>query len=123
MSAQKRRKTRQGQRGIPGPPGPAGKAGPEGLKGDTGLQGVEGLQGVAGRRGRTGITGAIGAIGPSGRIVNLKDVAKQLTYVDRSIENIYNEMGSHIQRMTDLQRELDLLRDTVRKLAAARTLK
>ncbi|HSY12004.1 MAG TPA: hypothetical protein VK976_07430 [Verrucomicrobiae bacterium] len=43
-------------------------------------------------------------------------MAKQVAYIDRSIENIYNEMGTHIQRMKDLQRELDALRETVRKL-------
>jgi hypothetical protein len=47
----------------------------------------------------------------------MKEMAKQVQYIDRSIENIYNEMGSHIRRMADLQGELNVLRDTVRKLA------
>jgi hypothetical protein len=50
----------------------------------------------------------------------LKDMAKQLHYVDRSIDNIYREMGTHITRMTELQRELDSLRNKVRQLAAVR---
>jgi hypothetical protein len=45
-------------------------------------------------------------------------MAKQVHYIDRSIENIYNEMGVHISRMTQLQRDLDGLRDTVRQLAS-----
>lgn len=53
----------------------------------------------------------------------MKEVAEQLSYVDRSIDNIYNEMGTHIERMTKLQRELDVLRDTVRNLASAKPLK
>ena len=133
------RKVSQRQRGIPGPPGPAGIAGPEGAKGDTGAQGIEGrkglkgdtgspgmggdkgLQGETGSRGAggpRGYTGVTGAIGPAGRAGTFKDIAKQVHYIDRSIENIYNEMGSHIARMTQLQRELDSLRDTVRQLAA-----
>jgi len=47
-------------------------------------------------------------------------MAKQLHYVDRSIDNIYQEMGSHIRRMTELQRELDFLRNKVRQLAAVK---
>jgi hypothetical protein len=104
----------QGQRGIPGPPGPAGKAGAKGLKGDTGRRGVEGPR---------GLTGSAGAVGPAARVGNIQDVARQLSYVDRSIDNIYNEMGTHIERMTRLQRELDILRERVRNLAAAQPLK
>jgi hypothetical protein len=39
-------------------------------------------------------------------------------YIDRSIENIYNEMGAHITRMTELKSELDSLREIVRRMAA-----
>ena len=111
MKVKKHKRVSQGQRGIPGPPGPAGKAGPTGEKGDTGSQGA------GGPRGRTGSKGADGAVGPAGKATSLGDLAKQVTYIDRSIENIYNEMGSHIARMTQLQRELDNLRETVRQLA------
>ena len=135
----KSKKVPQAQRGIPGPPGPPGIAGPEGAKGDTGAQGLAGGKGLKGDtgspgivggkglRGQTGSRGAggprgyagvTGAIGPAGRAGSFNDMAKQVHYIDRSIENIYNEMGSHIARMTQLQRELDALRDTVRQLAA-----
>ena len=42
----------------------------------------------------------------------------QLQQVDRSVDHIYQELGAHISRMTQLQRELDSLRATVRQLAA-----
>jgi hypothetical protein len=87
------------------------------------LRGEAGQRGMEGPRGRTGLSGASGAVGPAGKVVNLKDVAKQIAYVDRSIENIYNEMSKHIERMTRLQRELDTLRETVRNLASAKPLR
>lgn len=51
----------------------------------------------------------------------MQDITKQVRYIDRSIELIYNEMGAHIQRMAQLQGELNALRDTVRQLAARTT--
>ncbi len=42
----------------------------------------------------------------------------QLEHIDRSIDHIYQELGTHISRMTQLQHELDALRATVRQLAA-----
>jgi|SRR5579872_3979644 len=104
-----KRNHRRGERGLPGPPG---KPGPEGPRGEIGFQGREGLRGPAGLRGPEGV------VGPAGKIENLEDMAKQVAYVDRSIENIYNEMGAHINRMTQLQQELDSLREAVRQLAA-----
>jgi hypothetical protein len=103
-----RKKALRGERGLPGPPGKSGHEGPKGESGSRGIQGA---------RGRTGLRGLQGVVGPAAGIRNLTDVAKQVAYIDRSIENIYNEMGTHIQRMKDLQRELDALRETVRQLA------
>ncbi len=65
-----------------------------------------------------GLTGLRGPVGPAGRVRNLKDVAKQIEYLDKSIENIYSEMGDHIQRLKELQGELDTLREVVRQLRA-----
>src|SRR3954462_11653101 len=103
----KGQKGRRGERGIPGPPGAPGMAG------------VEGSQGREGPRGETGSQGPEGAAGPVGKIPDVGQMAEQLEYIDRSVENIYREMGNHITRMTQLQRELDALRDHVRRLAAA----
>ncbi len=100
---------RQGERGLQGPPGPPGP------KGETGAQGI------AGPRGPIGLTGRAGPVGPPGRVRNLKDVAKQIAYLDRSIENIYSEMGSHIERLKELQKELDSLRKVVGQLRARAT--
>ena len=96
-------KGRRGERGIPGPPGAPGTAG------------VEGSQGREGPRGETGSQGPEGAAGPAGKVPDVVKVAEQLEYIDRSVENIYREMGNHITRMTQLQRELDALRDHVRR--------
>lgn len=97
------RKSSRRERGLQGPPGPPGPAGPRGQEG---------------ARGPIGLAGPAGAIGPAGRISNLRDVGKQVAYLDRSIENIYREMGSHIKRLTELQGELDSLREIVRQLAS-----
>jgi Collagen triple helix repeat (20 copies) len=99
-----------GQRGIPGPPGPAGKTG------------EEGSQGPRGWRGKMGSQGPEGVIGPAGKVRNFADMAKQLHYVDHSIDNIYREMGTHITRLTQLQRELDSLRNTVRRLGSSKVI-
>jgi hypothetical protein len=78
---------------------------------------LEGSQGGEGPRGETGSQGPEGAVGPPGKIPDATQMAEQLEYIDRSVENIYREMGNHITRMTQLQRELDALRDHVRRLA------
>jgi hypothetical protein len=103
----------QGKRGIPGPPGPAG---PPGTAGHEGPKGRTGPQGRKGGRGLTGFKGTAGVVGPAGRVSNMREMAKQVHYIDRSIDNIYNEMGSHITRMAQLQKELDSLRETIKKL-------
>src|SRR3954462_1194072 len=120
----KRRKKSAGERGLPGLPGTPSPAGSIGLQGETGSQGKQGLRGKTGLKGSEGATGPAGrkgregATGPAGKGGTLKDVAQQVHYIDRSIENIYNEMGVHITRMKKLQSELDSLREIVRRLAA-----
>ncbi len=110
---------RQRQRGLPGERGRQGERGPQGPPGPPGPKGETGAQGIAGPKGPIGRTGPQGAVGPAGRIGNLKDVAKQIAYLDRSIENIYTEMGNHIQRLKELQGELDALREVVRQLGTS----
>jgi peptidoglycan hydrolase CwlO-like protein len=65
------------------------------------------------------LSGARESYRSCGGIRRVAQISEQLQYVDSSIENIYKEMGSHISRMTQLQRELDALRDRVRRLAEA----
>jgi hypothetical protein len=102
-------KGQRGERGIPGPAGPAGPQGETGRKG---------FHGPRGPRGKAGTRGLVGALGPRGQVKNLGEMIKQLQQVDRSVDHIYQELGVHISRMTQLQRELDSLRATVRQLAA-----
>ncbi len=96
-----------GERGVPGPPGPAGPQGEIGKEGFHGLPGPRGIQGARGPE---------GALGLAGKVKNLGGVIEQLQHVDSSIDHIYQELGAHISRMTQLQRELDSLRVTVRRL-------
>jgi hypothetical protein len=103
------KKGQRGERGIPGPPGPAGPQGEIGEKG---------FHGSRGPRGRVGARGLAGALGPAVQIKNFQEMIGQLQQVDRSVDHIYQELGVHISRMTQLQRELDSLRATVRQLAA-----
>ena len=80
---------------------------------------MNGSQGRERPRGETGSQGPEGAAGPAGKLPDAAGVAEQLEYIDRTVENIYREMGNHITRMTQLQRELDALRDHVRRMAEA----
>ena len=112
MQTAKSARGKKGQRGERGIPGPAGPAGPQGETGK------EGFHGQRGPRGRTGTRGLAGALGPAGQIKNLQEMIGQLQQVDRSVDHIYQELGAHISRMTQLQRELDALRATVRQLAS-----
>lgn len=89
-------------------------------KGEKGERGVAGPPGPTGQRGATGKTGARGvrgSVGPIGEIKNLSDVSANLKVVDRTLDHIYSEMETHITRMTQLQQQLDFLRETVRQLA------
>jgi hypothetical protein len=105
-----------GSQGTVGGKGVKGETGSRGVEGNRGAKGETGSQGIGGPRGQTGVAGPEGAIGPAGRSTNFGDLVKQVAYVDRSIENIYNEMGTHIARMTQLQKDLDALRETVREV-------
>jgi len=109
--SKKRRTASVVRRGLPGPAGPPGQTGQQGVKGETGARGLEGPRGQIGL---TGPSGSSGALGPVGRTGNLEDIAKQVAYIDRSIESIYKELGAQIERMTKLQRDLDALRAIVR---------
>jgi collagen triple helix repeat protein len=111
MQTAKRDRGKKGQRGERGMPGPPGPTGPQG---ETGKEGFAGPRGPRGRVGARGLT----VVGPAGGVKNLREMIAQLQHVDRSIDHIYRELGSHISRMTQLQLELDSLRATVRQLAA-----
>ena len=99
----------RGERGLPGPPRKTWPRGTERRDWFPRKRGTE--------RSRW-FEGPTRSNRPAGKIRNLKNMAAQVEYLDRSIENVYNELGTHIKRMTQLQQELDSLREAVRQLAA-----
>ena len=92
-------------RGIPGPPGPAG---PRGARGRVGPRGKPGPTGPRGTRGETG---APAEAAPSDR-------AALLTEVNGHIEDIYKELDVQMKRMSQIQRQVDELREKLKKLSA-----
>jgi hypothetical protein len=93
-------KTMQGPQGILGPPAPAG---PRGAAGKTGTRGTTGKAGAIGAVGKTGAT----PVEPAGR-------RKVIREVDRHVDNIYRELGVHLKRMGQIQRQIDDLRAKLR---------
>lgn len=80
------------KRGPQGPPGPPGPRGPRGKPGQRGEQGVRG-QGASANRGTL------------------------LTEVNGHIEDIYRELNVQLQRMSQIQRQVDELREKVKRLS------
>lgn len=117
---------RPGVRGIAGPPGPAGPrgetgatgaAGPRGAKGERGDKGKRGAKGERGARGERGAKGLRGATGASGQSLPMSaGVLPQLNDIERTIEDIYNELDIQMKRMAQIQQQVDDLRTTVRAL-------
>lgn len=110
-------------RGIPGPPGPAGPRGETGARGARGQRGARGERGATGERGAQGERGTKGERGPQGPagkpfskpITNLQ----QLNEIERTIEDIYNELDIQMKRMAQIQQQVDELRSAVRALNEA----
>ena len=94
----KRAKGDRGERGIPGPPGPAG------VMGKTGATGATGAKGTHGAKGERGLTGA----GDDG------SRKTALLSVGEHIDKIYCELEIQVNRLTELQRELNELRAKIR---------
>ena len=95
----------RGTRGVQGPPGPPGKRGPVGTRGKAG---------AVGKRGATGPRGTIGTTGPAMRRADRLEI---LSVVEGQIEDIYQELNSLMQRMTQMQAQLDDLRTKFRERA------
>src|SRR5689334_14428173 len=91
----------RGERGIPGPPGPSGPVGKTGDKGEPG---------------RTGTTGAKGAKGSAAPPPSPKGRQAVLRVLDRHIDNIYAELTAHLGRIGRLQKEIEDVRATIKKL-------
>ncbi|HEV8348280.1 MAG TPA: hypothetical protein VGQ16_17010 [Vicinamibacterales bacterium] len=92
MTAKKERRSAQG------PPGPAGPRGPRGHAG------------ARGEPGRTGKQGQVGTAAPTGRAMLLHEV-------NRHIEDIYRELNVQIKRMSQIQQQVDELREKLKRLS------
>lgn len=110
-------------RGIPGPPGPAGPRGETGATGAIGPRGARGERGAQGKRGAKGERGARGQRGlhgAGGQSVSIPaPVLQQLNEVERTIEDIYQELDIQMKRIAQIQQQLDGLKATVRALTGA----
>ena len=111
--------------GIPGPPGPPGPAGPRGPAGPTGHRGTKGLRGLSGQRGERGLPGLTGRPGPTGERGRRGATAsaklptsalQQFNEVERTIEDIYQELEVQMHRMAQIQQQLDELRAKMKQL-------
>lgn len=88
-------KGEKGETGLPGPPGPPGPLGPMGPKGEQ---------------------GDTGAPGPSEKMPT-EDRLELLGVIDAQIDGIHQELDIHLKRITQLQDQMDDLREKVRQLA------
>jgi hypothetical protein len=105
----------RGLQGLPGPPGPPGPRGATGARGKTGLRGRTGRRGPRGVSGPKGTKGAIGAKGATGQEPPRRK--KLLDLVQTQIDRIDHELDVQLQRMAQIQREVDELRSNFKKLA------
>jgi collagen triple helix repeat protein len=87
-------KTKRNAQGRPGPPGPRGRRGPAGPRGEAGKKGEQGEQGNA----------------PTDRVTLLKEV-------NDYIEDIYKELDVQMRRMSQIQQQVDELREKMKRLA------
>jgi hypothetical protein len=92
MATKTKRRSAQGRPGRPGPRGPRGPAGP---RGETGKKGEQGEEGNA----------------PTDRATLLKEV-------NGHIEDIYKELDVQMRRMSQIQQQVDELREKMKRLSA-----
>ena len=88
-------KGQRGPQGIPGPPGPTGP---------------RGERGRIGARGKQGERGTTGKAAPNER-------AKLVAEVNGHIEDIYKELDVQLKRMSQIQQQVDELREKVKRLS------
>ncbi|KAF4018951.1 hypothetical protein G4228_010625 [Cervus hanglu yarkandensis] len=102
----------KGDPGLPGMPGPAGREGPSGRQGSMGPPGTPGPKGETGPKGPVG---AIGPQGPSGAMgpPGLKGDRGDPGEKGAKGESAFSEVNTLRQRMTNLEGEVQRLRNTV----------
>ena len=93
----------RGPRGIPGPPGPSGGRGVQGPRGLTGSKGVQGEPGTKGTSERSSKGGA-------------RQRSKAVADLQRHIDRIDQQLDIQLKRMSQIQVELDELREKVSRL-------
>ena len=96
------KKQARGMRGLRGPSGPAGARGPRGERGERGRQGVRGV---------TGPVGPVGVLGPD---ADPKELIKAL---DVQVDGIYKELTAQMNRLSEVQMQLDEVRAAIRRLS------
>jgi len=100
------KKRAAGKRGATGPAGPPGK------RGATGQAGRTGDVGATGRVGPRGAQGPIGVLGPDAEPRQL------IKALDAQVDGIYRELTIQMNRMSQVQAQLDDVRTAIRRLAA-----
>ena len=80
------------------------------------MTGRRGGTGEQGKTGRTGATGARGGVGASGRVGATGTDRSGLTSVHDHIGRIHKELSIQMQRMAQLQAEIDALRLKVERM-------
>jgi hypothetical protein len=81
-----------------------------------GKRGLRGLAGPRGHPGRRGARGAIGPEGPAGRSERPAQAGDLLEIVERQIDDIHRELDVQLNRIAQIQEQVDDLRATVRRL-------
>ncbi|XP_043781751.1 collectin-43-like [Cervus elaphus] len=106
---------KEGPRGEKGDPGPPGMPGPAGREGPSGRQGSMGPPGTPGPKGETGPKGPVGPQGPSGAMgpPGLKGDRGDPGEKGAKGESAFSEVNTLRQRMTNLEGEVQRLRNTV----------
>ncbi|KAM9701431.1 collectin-43-like isoform 2-T2 [Dama dama] len=99
----------KGDPGLPGMPGPTGREGPSGRQGSMGPPGTPGPKGETGPKGPVGPQGPSGAMGPPGLKGDRGDPGEK----GAKGESAFSEVNTLRQRMTNLEGEVQRLRNTV----------
>jgi hypothetical protein len=97
----------------PWPPGPAGPTGASGSRGATGARGAAGSKGITGARRERGEKG-----GGGGAASFPAPVRQQLSEIELTIEDIYQELDVQMKRMAQIQQQVDDLRGKIKLLTA-----
>jgi hypothetical protein len=94
------------------PKTPTSRRGTQGVRGRTGKTGKTGPTGAVGPR---GVAGPRGPAGPAGPTLNKSDV---LAMVEDQFDEIRHELRLQLERMAQIQMQLDQIHSVVKQLLA-----